>query len=134
MKKIIYTWKQFDEDVDIISNSGNIKTINGIDIKIGTIHSVKSETHIATLLLETMNDGKLEKDYYFSVVSGNLFCNEIYKRPKSFKLLERRLKTSYVAMSRPTHLLCVAINKERVKCDDCDKKNTDNCNWKIINV
>ncbi|TSA24918.1 hypothetical protein D4R71_06255 [bacterium] len=122
------------EDVDIISNSGNIKTINGIDIKIGTIHSVKSETHLATLLLETQNDGKLEKDYYFRDDSGNLFCNEIYKRPSSFKLLERRLKTSYVAMSRPTHLLCVAINKERANCSDCDKRNTDNCNWQIINV
>ena len=113
-------------------NNRNRFSKDGIDIKIGTIHSVKGETHMATLLLENKNDTKFESDHYFNSGSGNLFCGEEYSRPKNYKQLEKRLKISYVSMSRPTHLLCVAMSKERVKCADCSNKNTDKCSWEII--
>jgi hypothetical protein len=113
------------------SNS-NLFSKDGVDIKIGTIHSVKGETHMATLLFENKNYSNSEADYFFGKKSGNLFCGDVYKRQNSFKQIEGRLKTAYVAMSRPTHLLCVAMSKERVGCIKCPKEIKENCNWDII--
>lgn len=114
------------------SNS-NFFSKDGIDIKIGTIHSVKGETHMATLLFENQIHSKSEADYFYGKASGNLFCGDKYERQKkSFKRIEERLKTAYVAMSRPTHLLCVAMSKERVGCMKCPKEIKEKCNWEII--
>ena len=113
------------------SNS-NFFSKGGIDIKIGTIHSVKGETHMATLLFENQNHSNSEADYFFGKASGNLFCGDKYKRQNSFKQIEGRLKTAYVAMSRPTHLLCVAMSKERVGCMICPKEIKEKCNWEVI--
>lgn len=113
-------------------NNSNLFSKNGVDIKIGTIHSVKGETHMATLLFENQNYGSSEGDYFFGKPSGNLFCGDEYNRPQSFKRLEGRLKTTYVAMSRPTHLLCIAMSKDRVGCITCPKEKKKKCNWEII--
>ncbi|TOJ61220.1 hypothetical protein CGI34_25620, partial [Vibrio parahaemolyticus] len=110
----------------------NIFSKNNIDIKIGTIHSVKGETHMATLLFENQNYGSSEGDYFFSEQSGNLFCGEEYRRPQSYKRLEERLKTTYVAMSRPSHLLCIAMSKDRVGCITCPDEKKERCNWEVI--
>lgn len=135
--KLVFTKKQFTSNNIVLpqtefKNKTNIFSKDGIDIKIGTIHSVKGETHMATLLLENQNDRKFESDYFFNDKSGCLFCNDKYTRPKSYKMLENRLKTTYVAMSRPTHLLCVAMSKERVKCTVCSIEQRKKCMWKII--
>ncbi len=114
------------------AKNSNLFSKDGIDIKIGTIHSVKGETHMATLLFENQIHSKSEADYFFGKASGNLFCGDKYKRQKSYKRIEGRLKTAYVAMSRPTHLLCVAMSKERVGCMKCPKEIKEKCNWEII--
>jgi hypothetical protein len=113
-------------------NNSNIISKDDINIKIGTIHSVKGETHMATLLLENENHSKFESSYFFNDNSGNLFCGEKYKRPKSFIQLEGRLKTTYVAMSRPTHLLCVAMSRDKVGCTTCVGEKKANCKWTVI--
>jgi hypothetical protein len=113
-------------------NNSNIISKDDIKIKIGTIHSVKGETHMATLLLENENHSKFESSYFFNDNSGNLFCGEKYKRPKSFIQLEGRLKTTYVAMSRPTHLLCVAMSRDKVGCTTCVGEKKENCKWKVV--
>lgn len=70
-------------------------------IQFGTIHSVKGETHTATLYLETYNRTfDVEK-----IVPFILGETKQTARTKN----SGRLKTSYVAMTRPTHLLCVAV-------------------------
>lgn len=35
-------------------------------------------------------------------------------------------------MSRPTHLLCVAMKRERVSCVTCTGEKKDNCKWEVI--
>lgn len=129
--------ESFVQDNDVLpqaefKQNSNLFSKDSIDIKIGTIHSVKGETHMATLLLENQNDGKFESDYFFNEGSRNLFCGDEYSRSGSYKQLERRLKTAYVAMSRPTHLLCVAMRKERAKCTECPNEKRANCMWEII--
>lgn len=94
-------------------NLYNCPTINR-KIEIGTVHSAKGETHIATLYLETFYKGKSESERlsdYFCGRSRNSSSNNTEKES---------LKIAYVAMSRPTHLLCFAIERsrfERIKSD-----------------
>ncbi|ALQ07024.1 hypothetical protein D172_002485 [Pseudoalteromonas sp. Bsw20308] len=88
---------------------------------------------MATLLLENESYSKFESSYFFNDKTGNLFCGESYQRPKTgFSRMEDRFKTTYVAMSRPTHLLCVAMKRERVNCVTCTGAKKDNCKWKVI--
>ncbi len=75
-----------------------------IENKIATIHSVKGETHAATLLLETKyhtNDITTLIDY---ILFENL-TQPTEARKKKF------MKQIYVALTRPKYLLCIAMNK-----------------------
>lgn len=121
--------------MDAFTQKNNVIMEDGIEIKVGTIHSIKGETHMATLLVENENYGASESSYFWGHKSDNdLFCpNNTYKRPKkSYAQLEQRLKTTYVAMSRPTHLLCVAVQKSKAGCPTCLPDKKTSCKWKVI--
>lgn len=70
-----------------------------IDIGISTIHKAKGETHTATLLLETYRNG-YDINQLLPLLKGNKCKNFLAKK----KLL-------YVGMTRPTHLLCLALHR-----------------------
>ena len=76
---------------------------SGIDIEVATIHSVKGETHTATLYLETF--------YYGCDIEQIL--NNIQKNVGGDRHIQR-LKMAYVGMTRPTHLLCVAAHRDSI--------------------
>jgi hypothetical protein len=88
----------------------NIYSNNWIDITIWTVHSVKGETHTCTLYMESSsywNESfpKLKgKPYLWEKLSGSLWIRS-----------KEALKMLYVWLSRPTHLLCYAIHKDRYK-------------------
>ena len=80
----------------------------------GSIHSVKGQTHTATLVLETFwNAHNLEKLKPWIV------------RPKMENAWKKsdgpeqktRIKIHYVAMTRPTHLLCLAMKRSSFEKD-----------------
>lgn len=81
-----------------------------VDIHLGSIHSVKGQTHVATLILDT---------YYRTHFFGKLFPWLAGK--KSFgngnPSDEKRLREAYVAMTRPTHVLCLAMRHSSVGKD-----------------
>lgn len=79
------------------------------DIDVSTIHKVKGETHTATLVLETFNR-TYDLKQLLSLLKG--------KTIKNSTMVDSKKKLLYVAMSRPTHLLCLAINKEHVNETD----------------
>lgn len=83
----------------------------GIKVKLGTIHSVKGETHVATLVFDTFYE-KFNSLMLPEPFSGELHGIKVNK-PDKDKLKKRTAKMLYVAFSRPTHLLCFAIQKER---------------------
>lgn len=121
--------------IDAFTQKNNVIVKDGIEIKVGTIHSIKGETHMATLLVENENYGVSESSYFWGLKSDNhLFCpNNTYERPKkSYAQLEQRLKTTYVAMSRPTHLLCVAVQKSKAGCPTCPKDKKAVCKWNVV--
>ncbi len=78
-----------------------------IPVEIATVHSVKGETHSATLYLETFYY-KTCGQYLIEQLIGNFYDGRGGKRK------DMCLKIAHVGMSRPTHLLCVALNKEIV--------------------
>ena len=93
------------ENIEIIEQS-NIYKSDNIEIEIGTIHSAKGQTHTATLYLETFYQGKYESEYLKNLfLNDNINSNGVY--------ITQALKMSYVGFSRPTHLLCIAIHKDR---------------------
>lgn len=115
------TWPESEELLTVSSSltrdnlfrhsSGDKK----IEIRVGSIHSVKGETHTATLVLETYwNDHNLAslKPWILGEVIG-------YKGKK--ERIPIRLKLHYVAMSRPTHLLCLAMRNDSFIQEEIDK-------------
>ena len=88
----------------------NLYTEGDINIEIATVHSVKGQTHCATLYLESFyyNDGG--KSYESQRLADAFLGNSITNRGIR---IQQSLKMTYVGFSRPTNLLCVAIHKDR---------------------
>ena len=104
-----------NSDCNVVRNSGErniwIDVASGRKIVVDTIHSVKGETHDATLYLETdfKNKSDLERisPFWGAGVKGDNI------------LVDRSRKLAYVGMSRPRKLLCVAMcaeTYEKIKC------------------
>ena len=72
------------------------------DIDVSTIHKVKGETHTATLVLETFNRNY---DLYHLL--------KLLQNKRHTNANQTKKKLIYVAMSRPTHFLCLAIHKQQ---------------------
>lgn len=103
---------------------GNLYHGNGIDIEVATVHSVKGETHAATLYLETAYYGHHESDYLSEQFKGVAYTG-------SEERILNALKVVYVGMSRPRYLLCVAIQKDRFDNMDCQELREI---WNVQNI
>ena len=76
-----------------------------VDIRLGSIHSVKGQTHLATLLLNT---------YWHAHSSRQMapwLQGEKVNRSSAGQQDRKRLLQTYVAMTRPSHLLCIAVRR-----------------------
>lgn len=78
-----------------------------IPINLSTIHSSKGQTHTATLVLDSRYN-KVEEFKYFR----ELLINGINTCTYSENETKFSIKLAYVAMTRPTHLLCLALHKK----------------------
>jgi DNA helicase II / ATP-dependent DNA helicase PcrA len=77
-----------------------------VRIKVGSIHSVKGETHLATLVFDTHFNGshlKRIKPWLTGEKAGLTS-----RKPE----LRKSLKQHYVAVTRPSHLLCLAMRSD----------------------
>ena len=93
---------------------GNIYKEDDIEIEIATVHTVKGETHAATLYLETFFNKYYESERLKEQFKGNAYRGTDDDTLKSLKVV-------YVGMSRPRYLLCVAIQKDRFHKMDCQE-------------
>lgn len=95
-------------------SASNIIEENDLKIEITSVHSVKGQTHDATLYLESYyyvdGKGSNAKSY-----ESQRLANQFLGNP--FNLTTERAKQStkmaYVGFSRATQLLCIAIHKDR---------------------
>lgn len=97
-----------------------------IKIEVGTVHSVKGETHTATLYLETYYDKKTCSDRLLPFLKGLYPENE----SKKARHIEN-LKVAHVAFSRPTHLLAFACKKAAITGHEADLREHG---WEIRDV
>jgi ATP-dependent DNA helicase UvrD/PcrA len=97
-----------------------------VEVRLGSIHSVKGETHTATLVCDTFFKAhhlKTLKSWLLGKKSGG---------GSETPLGQSRLKQHYVAMTRPTHLLCLAMREDAL--EESDIKNLKAKKWRIGRV
>jgi hypothetical protein len=110
---------------EVASGSTKVETVitseDKPNIEIETVHSVKGQTHCATMYVETSYFtyetkkpkiiGALTKQSHGFVIGQKKGKSEVDARGKE------AMKMMYVGFSRPTHLLCFATLKENVISD-----------------
>lgn len=75
-----------------------------VDIHLSSIHVVKGQTHAATLILETYN-----RAHILDSLMPWLLGKHSNGKKCATDTAAQRLMQVYVAMTRPTHLLCLAM-------------------------
>ncbi len=74
-----------------------------VEIRVGLIHSVKGETHTATLVLDTYF-----YDHHLNALRPWLLGEKTGQGTEG-TCMQSRLKQHYVAFTRPTHMLAIAM-------------------------
>ncbi len=98
-----------------------------VAVTVDTIHSVKGQTLRAVLVLETFI---YEHDLHKLMTAGYLRGSRPTKKPGS--RLTGQLRRIYVAMTRPTDLLCLAVLDEHIERDD--RQAMRDVGWVITDV
>ncbi len=119
-----------------VKSSMNIYNFaNVLDIQVGTIHSVKGETHDATLILETKYkryfDLKDSLDYLINKEKTRPVENHASLNSKE-SIHAKFLKQLYVATTRARHLVCLAIHDDHIT--DKQEQQLIEKGWKIQRV
>jgi hypothetical protein len=76
-----------------------------VDINLGSIHSVKGQTHLATLVLSTHWHEHSSEQILEWLLGTKVNDNGAGHRDR------KRLLQTYVAMTRPTHMICLALRR-----------------------
>jgi DNA helicase II / ATP-dependent DNA helicase PcrA len=74
-----------------------------VDIRLGSVHSMKGQTHLATLLLSTFWYHHSAKRMLPWLLGRKVNLSGAGKQDR------KRLLQTYVAMTRPSHLVCLAV-------------------------
>ena len=109
------------------AKSNNIFTheANGMDVsfEVATVHSVKGETLTATLYLDT----KFYKNSIGFIIEQ--LAGSVYNEQGNNDRKEKALRIAHVAFSRPTHLLCIAVERNSLNVE-----NLSNDKFEIIDL
>ena len=95
-----------------------------VAIEFNTIHGVKGETHCATLYLETYTrcyDIHKIIPFFLGETKGT-------KRTQEAK----RLRPGYVAITRPSHMLCLAVHADRFT--DANAVGMEQAGWEVVRL
>jgi DNA helicase II / ATP-dependent DNA helicase PcrA len=99
-----------------------------VNIEVATIHSVKGQTHTATLILETYFNKTYDLKHLLPFLKGK----GDRMRVDTEKSLKDHMKRIFVAMTRPTDLVCLAIHKDHL--GPGDEKDLESFGWNIVNL
>ena len=97
-----------------------------ISVRLGSIHSVKGETHTATLVLESFN-----RTHHLKALKGWLLGTKAGGENEN-PTTRRRLKLHYVAMTRPSRLLCLAMCSDSFT--DAEIETLKGRDWRVARV
>lgn len=105
------------------------KTIN---IKLSSIHAAKGQTHTATLVLETFS-----YDHFLDSLMPWILGAQQHGKKSLGVRQRKRLLAMYVAMTRPTHLLCLAISRRSLGEAEAFERNQKlliGQGWQILHI
>lgn len=106
-----FTFKENEENNEKLEEK-----LDEIKLSFDTVNGVKGETHTATLYLQTKYKnyyGDLSDiDQIIDFMDGTKDINNEIDIDNS---IQQALNIAYVAMSRPTYLLCLAIHQDTIK-------------------
>jgi DNA helicase-2/ATP-dependent DNA helicase PcrA len=107
----------------------------GVKIQMATIHSVKGETHDATLLLETKHRRLFDVKEMLPHLLDSALAVPIFDAAHPTTNVSVRaafMKKAYVAASRPRHVLGIAMGRERIT--DEQRQTLMAMGWDIIDL
>jgi DNA helicase II / ATP-dependent DNA helicase PcrA len=90
-----------------------------VDIHLGSIHKSKGQTHLSTLVLETYN-----RTHFLDALMPWMLGKNVSGTKCTTSAAAQRLMQAYVAMTRPTHLLCLAIRASSLEAGKGAATNT----------
>ncbi len=102
-----------------------------VDIRLSSIHAEKGKTHAATLILETFNRTHINNKLLPLLEGKSLGAQ------RSAPAMKKSMMLMYVGMTRPTHMLCVAIRESSLGCGAAAVKRTEAleaAGWSIVNL
>ena len=103
-----------------------------VDIRLGTVHSVKGQSHVSTLLLSTTwHAAHSSKRMMPWLVGEEVNGTGVGSRDK------QRLLNSYVAMTRPSHLLCLAVPRHALGDESVVHENIErlkSSGWRVAEI
>jgi len=135
--------EEYNELVTVINQKEDVSSIEeDIPVEIETVHSVKGQTHCATMYVETSYYSyeseklniiakKATKTKPEIILPNPLLYEEHKYRTDKDSRAKETLKMMYVGFSRPTHLLCFAMLKENL-IDSL--KRYEESGWEIIDL
>lgn len=97
-----------------------------VQIRVGSIHSAKGETHTATLVLDTYYHA-----HHLATLKPWLLRQKSGKGSETVRNISR-LKQHYVAMTRPSHLLCLAMREDAFTGEELTRLKT--LPWRVARV
>lgn len=104
---------------------------DGVDIRMSSIHSEKGKTHAATLILETFRNSHFIQKL-MPCLEGKKAGT---KRPQ--ESTKKDMMLMYVGMTRPTHMLCLAIRQSSLGEGAAGEKRRaalKNAGWSILEL
>lgn len=108
---------------------------NGVKVQLSTIHSVKGETHDATLVLETKYQKLFDVKEMIPFILNPALAAPVFDptHPKTNESIRASfMKKIYVAASRPRHLLCLAIGRAQLTAAQIQELSDQN--WQIVDA
>lgn len=124
-----------NKDFPFISEEENETAEHEIDdypIYLSSVHSVKGQTHCATLYLESyFHNYETEKKRIINILKGEE--HNIQSERNNSRSIQA-IKMMYVGFSRPTHLLCFAVLKENIQEHIESLKIENGGIWNIIDI
>jgi hypothetical protein len=99
-----------------------------VSVEMNTIHGVKSQTHAATLLLETSVSNSFDLNKLIPYLSGRKSLSGGELKPGT----AAAVRCGFVAISRPQSLLCLAVKSDHVS--SADRKKLEGRGWNIVDL
>lgn len=127
--------KPLPPQIDDADNGNTYLAPNGVAIRVSTIHAVKGETHDATLILETKYRKLFDIGEMLSFIldPSRVVPKFDPAHPTTNESIRAGfMKKLYVAASRPRHLLCLAVGRERVNA--AQKEDLIRQRWQILEL